>query len=128
HGWYHWHQKGMAGIAEPRRRDGSGEYAFYLQQVGNADEYRGNREVRQRFFNAAGTLKETMLAELSADITVLILPSRRRALDLDKAYQAVVKEQSYSQGRDAVLAPRENVWKRVPEGQATGVREPVTAH
>ncbi len=128
HGWYHWHQKGMAGIAEPRRRDGSGEYAFYLQQVGNADEYRGNREVRQRFFHSDGTLKETMLAELSGDITVLILPSRRRALDLDKAYQAVVKEQSYSQGRDAVLAPRENVWKRVPEGQATGVREPVTAH
>lgn len=128
HGWYHWRQKGMVGIPEPRRRDGSGEYAFYLQQVGNADEYRGNRQVRQRFFNGDGTLKETMLAALSEDISVLILPSRRRALDLDKAYQAVVKEQSYSQGRDAVLAPRENVWKRVPEGQTTGVREPVTAH
>lgn len=122
-GWYHWNQKGMAGIPEPKRRDGSGEYAFYLKQVGNADEYRANREVRARFFNADGTLKEDMLAKLADDITVMIMPSRRRALDLNKAYRAVVEEQSYIKGRDAVLAPRKNVWKQIPEGQMTGVTE-----
>ena len=124
-GWYHWDQKGLAGIPEPKRRDGHGEYAFYLEQVGNADEYRANQEVRQRFFNDDGTLKPEMLARMADDITVLIMPSRRRALDLNKAYRAVVEEQSYIKGRDAVLVPSANIYKEVPEGQMTGVKEPV---
>ncbi|WP_346838142.1 hypothetical protein [Microbulbifer sp. SAOS-129_SWC] len=122
-GWYHWSQKALAGQPEPLRKDGRGEYAYYLQQVGNADEYRSNAEVRARFFNGDGTLKTAMLERLAADINVLIMPSRRRALDLDKAYRAVVAEQSYREGRDAVLAPRQNLYREVPEGQQTGVLE-----
>ncbi|WP_194865005.1 hypothetical protein [Alloalcanivorax profundimaris] len=124
-GWYHWDQKSLAGTPEPRREDGSGEYAFYLEQVGNADEYRANDEVRARFFDAQGDLKPDQLAALERDITALVLPSRRRALDLNKAYRAIVEEQSYIRGRDAVLAPRENMYQEVPEGQRTGVKAPV---
>ncbi|WP_226876597.1 hypothetical protein [Microbulbifer hainanensis] len=120
-GWYHWSQKALAGLPEPRRADGEGEYAHYLQQVGNADEYRSNGEVRAHFFNEDGTLKTAMLDRLADDINVLIMPSRRRALDLDKAYRAVVEEQSYREGRDAVLAPRQNLYREVAEGQKTGV-------
>lgn len=125
-GWYHWDQKSLVGTPEPKRDDGSGEYAFYLKQVGNADEYRANGEVRARFFKADGTLKTERLAELEQDIATLILPSRRRALDLNKAYRAIVEEQSYAQGRDAVLAPREQVYKEVPEEQMTGVQAPLS--
>lgn len=122
-GWYHWSQKKLAGQPEPLRADGEGEYAHYLKQVGNADEYRSNREVRERFFADDGTLKTAMLDKLAQDINVLIMPSRRRALDLNKAYRAVVEEQSYREGRDAVLAPRENLYREVPEGQQTGVEQ-----
>ena len=122
-GWYHWSQKPLAGIPEPRRQDGRGEYAVYLQQVGNADEYRSNEEVRARFFAADGSLKTAMLERLAADINTLIMPSPRRALDLNKAYRAIVEEQSYREGRDAVLAPRENLLREVSEGQETGVEQ-----
>ncbi|WP_226664242.1 hypothetical protein [Microbulbifer aggregans] len=120
-GWYHWTQKPLNGVPEPRREDGEGEYAYYLRQVGNADEYRSNGEVRARFFNNDGTLQAAMLDKLAEDINVLIMPSRRRALDLNKAYRAIVEEQSYREGRDAVLTPRENLLREVAEGQETGV-------
>lgn len=122
-GWYHWSQKPVSGIREPLREDGRGEYAFYLQQVGNADEYRSNAEVRARFFSEDGSLKTAMLERLAADINTLIMPSPRRALDLNKAYRAIVEEQSYREGRDAVLTPRENLLREVEEGQETGVEQ-----
>ncbi|MDX1802677.1 MAG: hypothetical protein R3292_01265 [Alcanivorax sp.] len=124
HGWYHWSQKTLAGLPEPQRRDGQGEYAFYLKQVGGGDEYRSNREVRERFFGADGQLKPAMLAQLKQDVTTLLLPSERRALQLNKAYRAVVQEQSFVAGRDAVLAPRKHVLKQVDKGQPTGVIAP----
>ena len=120
-GWYHWSQKPLDGLREPQRADGAGEYAYYLQQVGNADEYRSNGEVRARFFTADGALNSAMLERLAADISELVMPSPRRALDLNKAYRAVVEEQSYREGRDAVLAPHANLLQRVAEGQETGV-------
>lgn len=122
-GWYHWSQKKLAGLSEPTRADGEGEYAHYLKRVGNADEYRSNGEVRRRFFSEDGTLKTAMLERLAEDINELIMPSRRRALDLNKAYRAIVEEQSYREGRDAVLAPRTNLHREVDEGQETGVKE-----
>lgn len=122
-GWYHWSQKKLAGLPEPARENGEGEYAYYLQRVGNADEYRSNGEVRQRFFTDDGTLKTAMLDRLAGDINVLIMPSPRRAMDLNKAYRAIVEEQSYREGRDAVLAPRKNLHREVDEGQQTGVKE-----
>ncbi|WP_428819524.1 hypothetical protein [Microbulbifer sp. MCCC 1A16149] len=121
-GWYHWNQKSLAGTPEPLRADGEGEYAYYLKQVGNADEYRSNSEVRARFFDSEGALKSAMLDRLAGDINVLIMPTPRRALDLNKAYRAIVVEQSFREGRDAVLSPRDNLLRELTEGQETGVQ------
>ena len=125
-GWYHWNQKSLGGIPEPQREDGRGEYAFYLEQVGGADEYRSNQEVRERFFDEEGGLRPAMLTQLEGDISALVVPSARRALELNKAYLSVVEEQSYIRGRDAVLAPMVNVHKEVEAGQRTAITEPVT--
>ncbi|WP_078083062.1 hypothetical protein [Microbulbifer mangrovi] len=121
-GWYHWNQKSLVGTPEPLRANGEGEYAYYLRQVGNADEYRSNSEVRARFFDDKGGLKAAMLDRLAGDINVLIMPTPRRALDLNKAYRAIVEEQSFREGRDAVLSPRDNLLREVAEGQETGVQ------
>lgn len=47
------------------------------------------------------------------DLAWLLTPSRARALALAKAYLAVVREQSFVLGRDAVLAPATRVHRRI---------------
>ena len=44
--------------------------------------------------------------------------SRSRALDLNKAYWTIVREQSFIRGRDANLAPMQNVYRRVDPNTA----------
>jgi hypothetical protein len=58
-------------------------------------------------------------------MTALLLPSAARALDLDRAYGAIVREQSFTAGREAVLAPSRNVQRRVRVGEKTGVEKPL---
>src|SRR5262249_28021735 len=41
-GWFHWSQRGLAGVADPKRKDGRKEYALYLEQNGAGDEFRAN--------------------------------------------------------------------------------------
>src|SRR6202000_1279055 len=106
---YHWPQHAMAGMPEPRRRDGRYEYALYLAANGAGDELRENGEVLARFFDAAGHPKPEALERLRADIGTLVLPSAERAVALDRAYLAIVREQSFVRGRDAVLAPSTHV-------------------
>jgi hypothetical protein len=126
HGWYHWSQQGLAGTSEPQRSDGKGEYAWYLEQNGAGDEFRGNTEVQAKFFNADGSLKSNALAALAKDITYLLLPSRERAIALNKGYRVIVQEQSYIYGRDAAVEPAPNVHASVSEGQATSIATPIT--
>lgn len=96
----------------PSRGETRGEYANYLHRVGGGDEFRQNREMLERWFNADGTLN--WLKVQSADtIYELITPSPERALALNKAYHAIVREQSYIYGRDAVLRPAVNVYETV---------------
>jgi len=45
-----------------------------------------------------------------------VTPSRRRALDLDKAYLHIVRHQSFIDGRDASIAPVTNVLRAVDDG------------
>ena len=122
-GWYHWSQKSFTDLEEPRRHDGSGEYAYYLQQVGGGDEFRANQEVRDRFFDAGGALKPQMLERLREDISVLLMPSPSRALALDKAYRVLVQQQSFARGRTPVPGSNAQVVEQVEEGQRTGIRE-----
>lgn len=124
-GWFHWQQNGLTGIPEPVRPDGQPEYAFYLNQNGAGDEFRSNEEIRERFFDANGALRPHMLARLRDDMSVLLLPSRNRAMDLNRAYRLIVGEQSYVQGREAVLKPAAQVHPYTPKGLPTGVEEAI---
>jgi hypothetical protein len=120
-GWYHWSQHGLAGLPEPRRRDGGYEYTLYLTANGAGDDLRENAEVQERFFDARGRLRPDAVARLHEDAGTLLLPSPRRAVDLDRAYLAVVRDQSFVRGREPVLAPATHVYEAAPIGEATGV-------
>ena len=124
--WYHWTQKGLVGMPDPLRSDGRPEYTHYLEQNGAGDEFRGNEEVKARFFNADGSLKEEMRQRLRQDMTVLLNPSRDRALALNKAYRVIVQEQSFVQGRDATVTPVETVHRSVAIDTPTGVQTPIS--
>jgi hypothetical protein len=62
------------------------------------------------------------LEHLRRDIAYLLLPSRDRALALDRAYRAIVEEQSFDKGREPVLTISQNVYSAVPVGSSTGHR------
>ncbi|MDY7225400.1 hypothetical protein [Hyalangium rubrum] len=113
-GWFHWSQRGLEGVREPVRADGHGEYAYYLKHNGAGDELRANTEVLERFFNPDGALRPEAAQALREDISTLLLPSPERAIQLDKAYRLIVREQSFTRGRDAILAPADNVHRELP--------------
>ena len=105
------------------RGDGSTEYVTYLEQNGAGDEFRQNGEVLARFFDRDGRLKPDMKAKLQRDITTVLLPSKERALALDKAYLLLVRSQKFQQGRDLVLEGARNVHRQLSPGQRTGVEQ-----
>lgn len=119
YGWNHWTQKGLAWLKEPQERYKNFglqyEYSFYLKNNHSGNEFRNNDEVQAKFFNSDGTVKSEMLDKLHNDISVLLFPSKRRALALDKGYKVMVGEQSYIYGRDANVKPMENVYKKALE-------------
>jgi len=127
-GWYHWSQKGLSNSIEPKVEiKGAGvfpEYSFYLLYNRAGDELRENSEVYDRFF-ANGIIKSDMLKQLHDDVTLLLNPSRQRALQLNKAYRVIVAEQSYILGRDATVTPAVNVHDRVAPDQSTKVKASV---
>jgi hypothetical protein len=120
-GWFHWSQRDLRGLAEPRRADGSYEYATYLEQAGAGDDLRENTEVVRRFFDDGGHLRGAEVRALHDNVARLLLPSAERALDLDRAYVAVVRGQAFARGRDAILAPSKNVYSTAPIGEPTGI-------
>ena len=128
-GWKHWSQKGLAGVPEPRAVYlGVGErheYSFYLRNNHSGNEFRNNDEVKRKFFDASGAIRSDRLDALHADISLLLLPSRQRALELDKAYRVRVREQNYIRGREANVRPIETLWRRVEPGQGTGIDTPI---
>ncbi len=126
-GWFHWSQHGLAGVPDPLGIDGKGEYARYLTENGAGDEFRANGDVIGAFFDPGGKPRPDMLARLRADVATLLYPSRRRALDLDKAYRTIVLDQTYIRGRDAMLAPAENVRREVEQDEETGIEDALEA-
>lgn len=101
----------------PSLGERQGEYLTYLQRVGGGDEYRQNDEMLERWFTADG-LVDTDKVSAIPSIYELITPSPQRALALNKAYLAIVLEQSYLYGRDAVIRPAVNVFHEVDESVA----------
>jgi hypothetical protein len=120
-GWYHWTRRGLGGIPERRAAGGAYEYTRYLEANHAGDELRENDEVQARFFDEAGALRPSAVARLHEDIGTLLLPSPTRALDLDRAYRAIVRAQTFVRGRDAVLSPPVHVYARAPVGESTGI-------
>ncbi len=120
-GWYHWAERGLAGIPEPKRPSGEGEYAKYLTDVGGADDFGANDEARARFFTKSGALDPAMRDALSRDISVLLVPSAKRALALNRAYLDIVHAQSFVHGRDAVVGDKPLVAMDVVQDAPTGI-------
>ena len=54
----------------------------------------------------------------AADVYTLLAPSRRRALDLNKAYFHIVRQQSFRLGRDATWQEATNVLSQIDEAVA----------
>ncbi|MCD9457421.1 hypothetical protein LU351_00170 [Marinibactrum halimedae] len=96
----------------PNVGESEGEYLTYLERVGGGDEFRQNAEMLERWFDSAGEVKKDEVKRLN-NIYELIAPSVDRALSLNKAYLAIVKEQSYLYGRDTVMKPATNVLKDI---------------
>jgi len=115
-----WRPQDARGIRDvPQRGHALPEYAEYLLRVGGGDELRANDEMLARFFpGGALAMNEVRRAAPGGDrdITHLIVPSRARALTLDRAYLVTVREQSYTRGRDATVRPAANVHTRVENG------------
>lgn len=107
-----WGWQSLAGIRDvPQAGSNEPEVLRYFRRVGAGDEFRANAEILARFF--PGGKLDAAKVRRTRDLRELILPSRERALALDKAYLLIVREQSYVHGRDAVLAPAQNVHRRL---------------
>ncbi|WP_425487454.1 hypothetical protein [Marinifaba aquimaris] len=94
-----------------------GEFLTYLQRVGGGDEFRQNQEMLDNWFTSDGQVNKQKVLALD-NVYQLIMPSKQRALDLNKAYFTLVKEQSYLFGRDAVIGKAKNVLQQVDDSQA----------
>jgi Tol biopolymer transport system component len=129
-GWYHWTQKDMQGLNEPKAEYKPAgvqyEYSYYLMYAGAGDEYRNNREIQAAFFDDQGVLKQDMAEQLHEDISTLLYPSRERAMDLNRVYKQIVEEQSFTAGRTPILSKAEEVFETMtPADLETKVEQPL---
>jgi hypothetical protein len=88
------------------------ETLVYFERAGGGDEFRSNSELSTRFFRASRVNEREVLRAARGgdrDLAFLLLPSRERAIALDKATIALVREQRFELGRSALLGPAENV-------------------
>lgn len=120
--WYHWTKKDLVGTEDRILSNGKGEFAFYLEQNKAGDEYRANEEIKTKFFDKDGKLIQSEVDKIKNDITHLIYPSVKRAIQLNKAYKVIVDEQSFIYGKDAHVKPLDDsVHKEVKPGKSTGI-------
>ncbi len=148
-GWYHWSQKGFENIVDKLLPNGQTEYVRYLKENSAGDEFRSNDEIEKKFFkvnwqkdeenirkdliskleNPKIDLKQEWkfkleeLEKIKNDISYLILPSKQRALKLNKAYKVIVDEQSYIYGRDPIIKKAKNVHKELKRGTMTNLEK-----
>jgi hypothetical protein len=121
-GWRPQDLRGMADAPQVGHRDP--EVLTYLRRAGGGDDFRGNAELRARFFR--GDRPDEAALRRAApggdrDLFDLVAPSRERALAFDKAYLALVRTGRFSLGRDAPLAPPADVHASVEPGAPTGL-------
>ena len=114
-GWQYIDLRGMPDA--PNIGETRGEIATYLERVGGGGEFRSNPEMFARWFKKDGKVDTVKVAQ-AKDVYELITPSRARALELNKAYRAIVAEQDYIYGRDATVKPPENVYDHIDNATA----------
>lgn len=100
----------------PNIGEDEGEILTYLRRAGGADEFRSNTEALDRWFNEDGTIKVKEVR--AARVYDLITPSPERALELNKAYREIVREQTFLFGRDATVVPPVNVHAKINSATA----------
>lgn len=111
--WNSWKENSFYNI-----KDANNEYLNYLKNNNHANEFRTNEEVYNKFFND-GKLNTIEASKIKDDIGYLIIPSKKRAMNLNKAYKVIVEEQSFIYGRDTHIKPLVNVHKQVIQDQDT---------
>jgi hypothetical protein len=122
-GWKHWKNSNyLKNIPEPQTQKNDGEYTLYLKLNRAGDEFRDNFEVMNKFFDENGSLNLTEIKKVTKDISYLLYPTIKRAIELNKAYRVIVKEESYIYGRDAHIKPVKNVHKTVTQDMPTGLK------
>ena len=116
-GWRHQDLRGIPDV--PQVGHTKPETLVYFERVQGGDEFRANDELLKRFF-PNGVLDEATVRRAAKggdqDLTFLLTPSRERALQLNKAYMTLVREQSFTKGRDTMIAPPANVFMKVENG------------
>jgi hypothetical protein len=101
------------------------ETLVYFERAGGGDEFRSNSELAKRFFRGARVNEREVLRAARGgdkDLAFLLLPSRERAIALDKATMALVRAQAFELGRNGLLGPAQNVHAEIHE-TATGLEE-----
>ena len=117
-----WGYQSLAGIPDvPLVGHERGEILTWLERAGAGDEFRSNGEMLAKWFDEEGQVRAEALAAL-ADISELLSPSPARALVLDKAYLVIVREQSFTRGREPVIEPLTQVHRQIDDA-STGLSE-----
>ena len=109
-GWGYLDLRGMPDA--PNRGESLGEIITYLSRAGGGSEFRNNDEMFAKWFREDGSIDPVKLSA-AKDVHDLITPSRERALALNKAYRTIVEDQDFIHGKDATLAPPENVYGEI---------------
>lgn len=122
-----WGLQDLAGIPDvPQAGHAMPEYETYMRRVRGGDEFRSNAEMIERFFDSNGNFDEKRMADHYRsgynDIRDVVLPSRARALDLNKAYRVLVEQQSFVKGRDFVLSDDVHVHRQIDD-ESSGLLE-----
>ena len=126
-----WRVQDLTGMQDaPQAGHARPEVLTWFERARGGDEFRSNEEIRVRFFDG-DRVREAEVRRAAPggdrDLAWLLHPSRRRALDLDKAHLLLVREERYVRGRVAFLAPPANVHRRI-QTTSTGLAETGRVH
>jgi len=108
-GWGYIDLRGMPDA--PNVGETRGEIETYFDRVGGGGEFRSNPEMEELWFEPGGSVAAGKVR--AADVYTLTAPSPERALELNKAYRAIVEDQDFMFGRDATVTMPENVYEQV---------------
>jgi hypothetical protein len=121
-----WRYQDLHGIPDvPQLGHEKPEFLTYLERARAGDEFRANDEVIARFV-ADGRVNEPEVRRGAPggdrDLAHLILPSRARALALNRGYMALVREQRFEFGRDVFPTAAGNVHRSITQ-ESTGLAD-----